>query len=49
MATYALLLEAARRPALQEVARRWTAAYLEHDRRAAGTGGRVGAPARTLD
>ena len=29
MATYALLLEAARRPALQELARRWTAAYLE--------------------
>jgi DNA-binding transcriptional regulator YbjK len=29
MATYALLLEAARRPALQELARRWTDAYLE--------------------
>jgi DNA-binding transcriptional regulator YbjK len=29
VATYALLLEAARRPALQAVARRWTAAYLE--------------------
>ena len=28
MATYALLLEAARRPALQEVARRWTEVYL---------------------
>jgi TetR/AcrR family transcriptional regulator, regulator of biofilm formation and stress response len=28
MATYALLLEAARRPALQELARRWTDAYL---------------------
>jgi DNA-binding transcriptional regulator YbjK len=28
MATYALLLEAARRPALQELARRWTAVYL---------------------
>jgi DNA-binding transcriptional regulator YbjK len=29
MATYALLLEAARRPALQELARHWTDAYLE--------------------
>jgi TetR/AcrR family transcriptional regulator, regulator of biofilm formation and stress response len=29
MAAYALLLEAARRPALQELARRWTDAYLE--------------------
>ncbi len=29
MASYALLLEAARRPALQELARRWTAAYLD--------------------
>jgi DNA-binding transcriptional regulator YbjK len=29
MATYALLLEAARRPALQTLARRWTDAYLE--------------------
>jgi DNA-binding transcriptional regulator YbjK len=29
MATYALLLEAARRPALQELARRWTDTYLE--------------------
>jgi DNA-binding transcriptional regulator YbjK len=29
MASYALLLEAARRPALQELARRWTDAYLE--------------------
>jgi DNA-binding transcriptional regulator YbjK len=29
MATYALLLEAARRPALQDLARRWTDAYLE--------------------
>jgi DNA-binding transcriptional regulator YbjK len=29
MVTYALLLEAARRPALQELARRWTDAYLE--------------------
>jgi TetR/AcrR family transcriptional regulator, regulator of biofilm formation and stress response len=29
MATYALLLEAARRPSLQELARRWTDAYLE--------------------
>jgi DNA-binding transcriptional regulator YbjK len=29
MATYALLLEAARRPALQELARRWTDAYVE--------------------
>lgn len=29
VATYALLLEAARRPALQLVARRWTDAYLE--------------------
>jgi TetR/AcrR family transcriptional regulator, regulator of biofilm formation and stress response len=29
VATYALLLEAARRPALQAVARRWTGAYLE--------------------
>jgi TetR/AcrR family transcriptional regulator, regulator of biofilm formation and stress response len=29
MATYALLLEAARRPALQELARRWTDVYLE--------------------
>ncbi len=29
VATYALLLEAARRPALQAVARRWTAAYLD--------------------
>ena len=28
MATYALLLEAARRPALREVARRWTNVYL---------------------
>jgi DNA-binding transcriptional regulator YbjK len=28
MATYALLLEAARRPALQDVARRWTEVYL---------------------
>ncbi len=28
MATYALLLEAARRPALQKLARRWTDAYL---------------------
>ncbi|MFZ0043030.1 MAG: TetR family transcriptional regulator [Solirubrobacteraceae bacterium] len=28
MATYALLLEAARRPALRDVARRWTEAYL---------------------
>ena len=28
MATYALLLEAARRPALREVARRWTEVYL---------------------
>jgi TetR/AcrR family transcriptional regulator, regulator of biofilm formation and stress response len=29
MATYALMLEAARRPALQDLARRWTDAYLE--------------------
>jgi DNA-binding transcriptional regulator YbjK len=29
IATYALLLEAARRPALQAVTRRWTDAYLE--------------------
>jgi DNA-binding transcriptional regulator YbjK len=29
MATYALLLEAARRPALQELARRWTDVYLD--------------------
>ena len=29
MATYALLLEAARRPALRAVAQRWTAAYLD--------------------
>ena len=29
MATYALLLEAARRPALRAVARRWTDAYME--------------------
>ena len=29
IANYALLLEAARRPALQAVARRWTEAYLE--------------------
>ncbi|MGI8714224.1 MAG: TetR/AcrR family transcriptional regulator [Solirubrobacteraceae bacterium] len=29
MVTYALLLEAARRPALQELTRRWTDAYLE--------------------
>jgi DNA-binding transcriptional regulator YbjK len=29
LATYALLLEAARRPALQELARRWTDVYLE--------------------
>ena len=29
LASYALLLEAARRPALQELARRWTDAYLE--------------------
>jgi DNA-binding transcriptional regulator YbjK len=29
LATYALLLEAARRPALQELARRWTEVYLE--------------------
>jgi TetR/AcrR family transcriptional regulator, regulator of biofilm formation and stress response len=29
VATYALLLEAARRPALRAVARRWTAAYLD--------------------
>ncbi len=29
MAAYALLLEAARRPALQDLARRWTDAYLE--------------------
>jgi DNA-binding transcriptional regulator YbjK len=29
MASYALLLEAARRPGLQELARRWTNAYLE--------------------
>jgi DNA-binding transcriptional regulator YbjK len=29
MASYALVLEAARRPAMQELARRWTAAYLE--------------------
>jgi TetR/AcrR family transcriptional regulator, regulator of biofilm formation and stress response len=29
MASYALLLEAARRPALQELARRWSDAYLE--------------------
>ena len=29
IATYALLLEAARRPALQAVARRWGDAYLE--------------------
>jgi DNA-binding transcriptional regulator YbjK len=28
MATYALLLEAARRPALREIARRWTEVYL---------------------
>ena len=28
IATFALLLEAARRPALQEIARRWTEAYL---------------------
>ncbi len=28
MATYALLLEAARRPALREVARSWTEVYL---------------------
>ncbi len=29
LATYALLLEAARRPALREVTKRWTEAYLE--------------------
>jgi TetR/AcrR family transcriptional regulator, regulator of biofilm formation and stress response len=29
LATYALVLEAARRPALREVTRRWTEAYLE--------------------
>jgi DNA-binding transcriptional regulator YbjK len=29
MATYALLLEAARRPALQDLARRWTDTYLD--------------------
>jgi DNA-binding transcriptional regulator YbjK len=29
LATYALLLEAARRPALQEISRRWTEAYME--------------------
>jgi DNA-binding transcriptional regulator YbjK len=29
MASYALVLEAARRPAMQELARRWTDAYLE--------------------
>jgi DNA-binding transcriptional regulator YbjK len=29
MATYALLLEAARRPALQALARRWTGAYVD--------------------
>jgi AcrR family transcriptional regulator len=29
MATYALMLEAARRPALQELSQRWTDAYLE--------------------
>jgi DNA-binding transcriptional regulator YbjK len=29
LATYALLLEAARRPALQELARRWTDVYVE--------------------
>jgi DNA-binding transcriptional regulator YbjK len=29
LATYALLLEAARRPALREVTKRWTDAYLE--------------------
>ena len=29
LATYALVLEAARRPALREVTTRWTAAYLE--------------------
>lgn len=29
IATYALLLEAARRPALQEIARRWTNVYLD--------------------
>jgi DNA-binding transcriptional regulator YbjK len=29
LATYALLLEAARRPALREVVRRWTEVYLE--------------------
>jgi DNA-binding transcriptional regulator YbjK len=29
MASYALVLEAARRPAMQELARRWTATYLE--------------------
>jgi TetR/AcrR family transcriptional regulator, regulator of biofilm formation and stress response len=29
LATYALLLEAARRPALQELARRWTDVYLQ--------------------
>jgi TetR/AcrR family transcriptional regulator, regulator of biofilm formation and stress response len=29
MATYALLLEAARRPALQDLARRWTETYLD--------------------
>jgi DNA-binding transcriptional regulator YbjK len=29
LATYALVLEAARRPALQKISRRWTEAYLE--------------------
>ncbi len=33
LATYALLLEAARRPALREVTQRWTKAYLEELRR----------------
>ena len=40
MASYALLLEAARRPALREIARRWTEAYLltlERLLRAAGS------------
>ena len=41
IANYALLLEAARRPALQAVARRWTEAYLETARTSAGR-----APAR---
>lgn len=44
LATYALLLEAARRPALRAVTRRWTDAYLEALGRLLGLAGSHDAP-----